>query len=306
MTTLYDSAGGLAAWSAITSDTGRRVSRGYEQMAEMMALSRLLRGRQYGHAVDIGGGYGHIAVTLREHADRVTVADSSICQVDLAQRQLSGCDGVEVRLMDAAHLDFDDASVDLAVMLRVLHNLPDPADTLAEIARVLKPGGHAVIGAANVLHAASRLRYRRSSQALTESPAEVRPRRRRQPGAVPVISHHPERLMLQLAVCGLQVERMLSVANLRQLRRLMPGRLMLMAESALQVALAPAYFGPSLCFLARKQDLTGNAAVLRPAAALPPAAFRAPAAVLAPAAAPAQGYAGELWHEHEGAGPWEA
>ena len=44
-------------------------------------------------------------------------------------------------------------------------------------------------------------------------------------------------------------------SNLRQptLKRIMPERLMLAAEYVMQVPFAPLAFGPSLCFLARRQ-----------------------------------------------------
>jgi len=38
--------------------------RDYEHQAELVALRRLLAGRRYRHAADIGGGFGRLAVVL--------------------------------------------------------------------------------------------------------------------------------------------------------------------------------------------------------------------------------------------------
>jgi SAM-dependent methyltransferase len=193
-----------------------------EHLAEVMALSRLLGRRRFGRAVYVGGGYSRFSPVLRGCADCVTVAA-------------------------AGPLDVDDSSADLAVMISVLHQRPEPADQFAEIARILRPGAPAIIAAANVLHGAGRDRYRRSPQAVTGSAAVGGGR----------VGHHPETLMLQLAVCGLRVERLLSVSNLRHpvLDRILPEPVIQAAEFAVQAALAPAYFGPVMFFLARKRGL---------------------------------------------------
>ena len=83
----------------------------------------------------VGGGDDRFSQVLRGCADRVTVAAPG-------------------------PLDVDDASADLAVMVSALHERADPADDFAEIARVLRPGGLAVIAAASVLHGPGRARYR--------------------------------------------------------------------------------------------------------------------------------------------------
>jgi SAM-dependent methyltransferase len=57
------------------------------------------------------------------------------------------------------HLPFRSASADLVVMLEVIEHLPDIPHTLSEIARVLKPGGVAVLSTPNRLNVASRLHY---------------------------------------------------------------------------------------------------------------------------------------------------
>jgi ubiquinone/menaquinone biosynthesis C-methylase UbiE len=230
-------------------------ARSYEHRAEVMALGRLLHGRRFGHAVDVGGGYGRLSVVLRDYADRVTLADPSSRQLEVAARYLEQHTAIETRLCDAAHLDFDPASVDLAVMVRVLHHLPDPAPELTEIARIVRPGGYAIIEAANVKHAVNRVRYWRSGQKIPTIPVDIRSAENRTSEIIPFVNHHPAAITRQLAACGLHVERVLSVSNLRQpaLKRFMPERLMLAAEFAMQVPLAPLSFGPSLFFMTRKQ-----------------------------------------------------
>jgi SAM-dependent methyltransferase len=195
----------------------------HEHHAEVMALARLLRGRRFGHAVFVGRGYGRLGPVLRELTDGVTVAP-------------------------AGPLDVADACADLAVLASVLQQRPDPADELAEVARILRPGALAVIGAANILHGPRRGGYGRSAPAVTGSPAAIGGGR---------VGHHPDTLMLQLAMCGLTVERLLSVSNLRHpvLDRVLPERVIQAAEYALQAALAPVYFGRTVFFLARKHEL---------------------------------------------------
>jgi SAM-dependent methyltransferase len=193
-------------------------------LAAAAALSRLLGGKRFGRAVYVGREYGPVGPVLRACADSVTVAEPG-------------------------PLDVDDASADLVVMISVLQQRPDPADDFAEIARVLRNGALAVIAAASVLHGAGRGRYRRSPQAITGSPAVT--------GVG--LGHHPETLMLQLAVCGLQVERLLPGSRPRHpvLDRVLPGPVRRATRFA-----APASpdrdggdAGPTLFFLARKYDL---------------------------------------------------
>jgi SAM-dependent methyltransferase len=74
-------------------------ARGYEHRAEVMALSRLLQGRRFGHAVDVGGGYGRLSAVLRDYADRVTLADPSYRQLEVAERYLDRDPAIETRLI---------------------------------------------------------------------------------------------------------------------------------------------------------------------------------------------------------------
>ena len=53
--------------------------------------------------------------------------------------------GAAFRVMDGQALDLPDASFDAALLHMVLEVIPDPARCLAEVARVLRPGGRVAV-----------------------------------------------------------------------------------------------------------------------------------------------------------------
>ncbi len=229
--------------------------RAYEHEAEVMAIRRLLSGRRFGEAADIGGGYGRLSVVLSEFADKVTLVDSSSQQLALAADFLADHPGVEKRLMDAASLAFPDGSVDLVAMVRVLHHLPDPAAELAEVSRILRPGGTAIVEVANVASALNRVRHMVRRKRLPVTPLDVRSEATRERGGIPYVNHHPATVARQFRSAGLQIERVLSVSNLRHpfLKKALPDRAILAAEKLAQARLAKIQFGPSLFFLLRNE-----------------------------------------------------
>ena len=245
--------------SAFYDDTGFNyqhywTSRNYEHQAEVIAIRRLLDGRRFGRAVDVGGGYGRLSVVLSEFASKVTLVDSSSQQLELADAFLAGHPRIGKRLMDAAQLDFADESVDLVAMVRVLHHLPDPTAELAEIHRILRPGGSAVVEVANMAHALNRIRHVARREPLPLTALDIRSEEARKRGGIPFVNHHPVTIGSQFVEAGLHTEHVLSVSNLRHrlLKKALPARAMLAAERAAQASLARIQFGPSLFFLLRK------------------------------------------------------
>ena len=230
--------------------TGRE----YEHQAEVDALRRLLGGRSYQHAADIGGGYGRLSVILSEYANRVTLADPSTQQLDLSREIFPG-HTFERELADAARLPFADGSIDLALVVRILHHLPDPDAELAELARVLRPGGHAVVEAANSTHARRRLGALLRGQRIGPKPVDIRSEDSRRRGTAPYVNHHPRTLIGQLAFVGLEVKQALSVSNFRHplAKSLVPQRALAAAERAVQQPLAGIHFGPSIFWLLEKK-----------------------------------------------------
>jgi ubiquinone/menaquinone biosynthesis C-methylase UbiE len=223
--------------------------REYEHQAEVIAMRRLLRGSQFGHAVDVGGGFGRLSIVLADYADTVTLTDSSRQQLDIARDFLACHPSVSSRQMEAADLDFPDSSVDLVAMVRVMHHLPEPAAVLAEISRILRPGGYAMIEVANSAHAVNRIRHAIQRKQIPVTAMETGSR-----GAIPFVNHHPETVARQFEDAGLHVRRQLSVSNLRHpaIKKVLPEAALLAVERVAQERIARSYFGPSLFYLLQK------------------------------------------------------
>lgn len=95
-----------------------------------------------GRIVEIGFGSGHNLDSLPTDVRHVlAVEPSSVAWRRSAARRTAS--GIEVELigLDGQHLDLDDDSCDGALCTFTLCTVPDPAAALAEIARVLVPGG---------------------------------------------------------------------------------------------------------------------------------------------------------------------
>lgn len=228
--------------------------RDYEHAAEEMALRRLLDGKHFRHAVDVGGGYGRLCVFLEKYADKVTLAEPSQQQLDIAKEFLKDHPEVDRKLLQADDLKFKDGSIDLLTMIRVMHHLPDPSAEFAEISRVLADDGYAIVEVANYMHARNRIKHLVKGKKMPVEPVDIRSAANRRKDEIPFVNHNPSTVRKQLAHAGLKVERILSVSNLRSpaLKKIMPKRVMLAIEGAMQPTMASSYFGPSVFFLIRK------------------------------------------------------
>jgi len=228
--------------------------RDYEDAAERMAIERLLEGKHFQHALDVGGGYGRLSVLLERYADQVTLIEPSRRQLDTAKHFLKDHPEVDYKLLQAADLDVPDSSVDLLTMVRVMNHLPDPTPEFAEFARVLSPNGYAIIEVANYTHARNRLKYLLKAKKIPAGPIDISSNHHADKSEIPFVNHNPETVIKQLAHAGFKIERILSVSNLRSttLKKIMPRRVMLAIEGILQPTLANSYFGPSVFFLVKR------------------------------------------------------
>ena len=100
-----------------------------------------------GVALDVGSGPGNVTASLA----RAAGPDGLALGVDISEpmlaRAVEAQAGPNVGFLraDAQQLPFRDATFDAVTSLAVLQLIPEPSATLAEIARVLKPGGRVAI-----------------------------------------------------------------------------------------------------------------------------------------------------------------
>ncbi len=93
---------------------------------------------------DVGSGSGFMAAGLAPLVAKVYAVDSSAAMLDACRRNLAGFSNVELRLADRSALPFADGSLDAVFANMDLHRCPDPQAAVAEMVRVLKPGGRLV------------------------------------------------------------------------------------------------------------------------------------------------------------------
>jgi ubiquinone/menaquinone biosynthesis C-methylase UbiE len=228
--------------------------RDYEHAAEEMALRRLLNGKHFKTAADIGGGYGRLCVFLRQFADHVTLAEPSKQQLEIAGDYLKDHPEIARVQTQADNIKLADKSQDLITMIRVMHHLPDPSVELKELHRILSDDGYLILEVANYAHGLNRLKHMLKGKRLPTEPVDIRSEENRRDDEIAFVNHNPRTVVRQLAHAGLKVEKVLSVSNLRnpKLKKLIPKPLMLSLEKIMQPTLARTYFGPSVFFLVRK------------------------------------------------------
>jgi ubiquinone/menaquinone biosynthesis C-methylase UbiE/DNA-binding transcriptional ArsR family regulator len=94
---------------------------------------------------DLGCGTGQVSAALAPFAVRVVAVDDSTAMLQAAKKRLAAFDNVDLRRGELESLPIDDARLDAATLMLVLHHVSEPEKALNEVARVLKPGGRVLI-----------------------------------------------------------------------------------------------------------------------------------------------------------------
>jgi len=93
-----------------------------------------------GRVLEVGCGEGELAERLvRELGVELVALDQSERMVELARAR-----GIDAHVGDVQELPFEDGSFDVAVAAWMLYHVPALERALAELARVLRPGGRLV------------------------------------------------------------------------------------------------------------------------------------------------------------------
>lgn len=132
-----DVAGGYARWAGTYDALPNPLI-----LVEEPAVRALLDALPVGRALDAACGTGRHAAYLHARGHTVIGVDATPEMLDCARVRLPG---VDFRTGDLGALPAADASMDLVVCALALTHCPDLGPPIAELARVLRPGGCLVV-----------------------------------------------------------------------------------------------------------------------------------------------------------------
>ena len=121
------------------------------------------------HVLEVGSGAGYTAVALAQRGFQVDATDAAPKLLEMAHQRFIEAEVdeyIRTTLGDVHRLPFADSCFDLVVALGVVPWLHSPATAVAEMARVLRPGGHLLVSADN------RLRLSRLLEPLHSPPLQ--------------------------------------------------------------------------------------------------------------------------------------
>ena len=223
--------------------------REYEDLADRMAIRKLLPKRMEKFA-DIGGGYGRLANEYLKHAKKPVIFDYS--KSELKQAKETFGDKIDTKSGDIYDLPFKDNELDGLMMVRVTHHLKDMPKAIAELYRVLKPGGVAIIEVANKRTLPKMVRFvtRRSKV----NPFDKTVANYTEISKDGFYNYHPKYAEEIFLKTGFKIEKVLSVSNFRSktLKKLFKTNNLVKMEALAQSSLAPIRFAPSIYYKLRK------------------------------------------------------
>ena len=135
-------------------------------------IERILNDLDGGKVLDVATHEGHFVRILMENLKSY----SEIVGVDLNEQAIETAKGrlaqekVRFLVMDAEHLEFEEASFDTVTISASLHHLANIPRVLDEMLRVLKPGGHFIL---IEMHESGQTEAERTSISLHQWVAEV-------------------------------------------------------------------------------------------------------------------------------------
>ena len=223
--------------------------REYEDLADRMAIRKLLP-KKMKNFVDIAGGYGRLADEYLSRAEKSTIFDYS--KTELKQAKEIYGDKIETRAGDIYELPFKDNELDGLMMVRVTHHLKNLDKAVAELYRVLKPGGVAVIEVANKRTLPKMARFITGRSKV--NPFDKKVANYKNISKDGFYNYHPKYMEDLFKKTGFRIDKVLSVSNFRsaKLKKRFGTKKLVKWERKAQTLLAPIRFAPSIYYRLEK------------------------------------------------------
>ena len=124
---------------------GSPMTFGFFYREKMRAIHRIASDLDFKEILEVGGGQSGLTRLLYPHA-RITNLD---LDPSFANAPCNLQEGVRFVCGDATRLEFPSESFDAVTMFDVIEHVPDDHKAMAEVLRVLKPGGYVMVSVPN-------------------------------------------------------------------------------------------------------------------------------------------------------------
>jgi len=237
-------------------------NRDYENKAEVIALKsffKLIPNPQKKVLADIGAGFGRHTPLYQPLFKKAILIDPSQKLLQQAKKLLVDYPRLTFKQGQAEKIPLKNASCDVALLIRVIHHLPQVGPAFKEINRILKPGGFFLLEYANKIHLKARVKAALKGDFHFSQKKETIDRRsagNRNSQSIAFLNYHPQVIAGELKRNGFKIIGKRSVSNFRSplLKKIVPLKILLWGEKTTQTLLAPFNFGPSIFILARKNN----------------------------------------------------
>jgi ubiquinone/menaquinone biosynthesis C-methylase UbiE len=233
------------------------IGREYEHESEVMALKELLSAiPKIDTILEIGAGFGRLTPSYLFRARKILVSDPSSRLLGIARDKFGGRKKVVFIQSKAENIlnKVPRRSVDLIILVRVLHHLENPGKFFDLCSKLLKKNGYLLLEFANKRHLkATCLEFLKGNITF---PIDISPKKvgKQRPKNLPFLNFHPDFIKHELTERGFKIKEGRSVSNIRSsfLKKIVPCDSLVAIEKVLQRPLYLISFGPSIFLLAQK------------------------------------------------------
>lgn len=234
--------------------------REYEHKAEIEAIKDFLgKIPKITKILEVGAGFGRLVPTYAHRAKKLIISDPSASLLKEARTNL---EKFKPRFI---HAGYDTLAgklraktIDLVILVRVLHHIDDPKDCFEVVNRLLDDRGYFILEFPNKSHFKAELKefFRGNiTYPIDIFTKDVRSEKSKKKRTIPFNNYHPDKIEHMLEETGFEILEKRSVSNFRNpfLKKTFPINFVLGIEKLLQAPLAWLNFGPSIFILARKK-----------------------------------------------------
>ena len=234
--------------------------REYEHQAEIEVLKDFLdKIQKIDKILEIGTGYGRLVPTYAHRAKKLIISDPSAGLLKEARANLKK---YKPRFIQAGYDTLAGKlrakTIDLIILVRVLHHIDDPKDCFEVVNRLLDDKGYFILEFPNKSHFKAKfgeLLKGNITYPIDIFTKDIRSEKSKRQKCIPFNNYHPDKIGHLLKETGFEIIEKRSASNFRSplLKRTFPINFVLGVEKFLQKPLAWLNFGPSIFILARKK-----------------------------------------------------